>query len=121
MIEPAETSAPTLWERLRNRKVVQWGLGYIAVAWGLLQGTEFAVTTFHWPELLTRVAAIAAVAGLPITLTIAWFRGKHGEQRVHRLELGILVVLVMAGGFAIYREAQQHFAGISDASDAHRQ
>ena len=50
MTESAENTAPTLWGRLRSRKVVQWGLGYVAVAWGLLQGTEFAVTTFHWPE-----------------------------------------------------------------------
>jgi hypothetical protein len=63
LTESAENTATTLWGRLRSRKVVQWGLGYIAVAWGLLQGTEFAVTTFHWPETLTRVAAVAAVAG----------------------------------------------------------
>jgi TolB-like protein len=107
LIEPVETSAPALWDRLRSRKVVQWGLGYIAVAWGLLQGTEFAVSTFHWPEVFTRVGAIAAVAGLPITLTIAWFHGNRGEQRVRRLELGLLAFLVVAGGFAIYREAQQ--------------
>ena len=107
MTESTENTAPTLWGRLRSRKVVQWGLGYVAVAWGLLQGTEFAVTTFHWPEALTRVAAVAAVAGLPITLTIAWFHGNRGEQRVRRLELAVLALLGLVGAVAIYREANK--------------
>jgi hypothetical protein len=28
----------SIWTRLRRRKVVQWGLVYIAAAWGFLQG-----------------------------------------------------------------------------------
>jgi TolB-like protein len=107
LIEPADDKAPNMWDGLRSRKVVQWGLGYVAVAWGLLQGTEFAVTTFHWPEALTRMAAVAAVAGLPVTLTIAWFHGKRGGQRVRRLEVVVVAVLVVAGMVAVYREANE--------------
>ncbi|MDH5177303.1 MAG: hypothetical protein OEW50_06945 [Gammaproteobacteria bacterium] len=104
MNDPVENAGTTLWQRLRSRRIVQWGLGYVAVAWGLLQATGFAVETFHWPEVVTRTAVIAAVAGLPIALTIAWFHGKRGEQRVRRLELAILAVLSAAGLFAVYRE-----------------
>jgi TolB-like protein len=107
LIEPADARAPSLWERLRSRKVVQWGLGYVAVAWGLLQGTEFAVSTFQWAEALTRMAAVAAVAGLPVALTIAWFHGKSGGQRVPRLEVAIVALLVIAGMFAVVREANE--------------
>jgi hypothetical protein len=28
----------SLWNRLRRRKVVQWGLVYLAASWGFLQG-----------------------------------------------------------------------------------
>jgi peptidoglycan/LPS O-acetylase OafA/YrhL len=102
--DPVESAGTALWQRLRSRRIVQWGLGYVAVAWGLLQATGFAVETFHWPEVVTRTAVIAAVAGLPIALTIAWFHGKRGEQSVRRLELVILALLVAAGLFAVYRE-----------------
>jgi len=36
--EPIQHSAEGLWADLRRRKVVQWGIAYVAGAWGLLQG-----------------------------------------------------------------------------------
>ena len=44
-----------LWEKLRRRKVVQWGLAYGLFAWGLLQGLEYL-------ERHLRLAAAAAAA-----------------------------------------------------------
>ena len=38
---PAERGAESTWTRLRRRKVVQWGLVYVAAAWGFLQGLEY--------------------------------------------------------------------------------
>ena len=35
---PAERAAVSVWTSLRRRKVVQWGLVYVAAAWGFLQG-----------------------------------------------------------------------------------
>ena len=34
---PAEREVDSTWTRLRQRKVVQWGLPYLAGAWALLQ------------------------------------------------------------------------------------
>ena len=70
MTEPSRGAGDSAWTRLRDRKVVQWGLGYVAVAWGLLQGLEFAVATFRWPEVLTRVGAVVAALGVPLTVTL---------------------------------------------------
>jgi len=94
------------WDRLRNRKVVQWGLGYVAAGWGLLQATEFAVGTFHWPEVITRVATVATVWGLPIALTVAWFHGEQGNQRFRRAELLLLGFFALIGAAAVRYEAQ---------------
>ena len=38
---PTERAAESTWTRLRRRKVVQWGLVYVAAAWGFLQGLEY--------------------------------------------------------------------------------
>src|SRR5215218_113169 len=105
-MESGEGAGQSAWDRLRSRKVVQWGLGYVAMAWGLLQATEFAVSTFHWPEVVTRVATVAAVCGLPIALTLAWFHGEHGNQRFRRMEIVILALLVLTGVVAVRFEAR---------------
>ena len=34
---PTERAAESIWTSLRRRKVVQWGLPYLAGAWALLQ------------------------------------------------------------------------------------
>ena len=38
---PTEREAESTWTRLRRRKVVQWGVVYVAAAWGFLQGLEY--------------------------------------------------------------------------------
>ena len=72
----------SLWDKLRRRKVVQWGLAYAAGAWGLLQGLEYVSDTFGWPQQLQQVATLALLVGMPIVLVVAWYHGDRGEQRV---------------------------------------
>ena len=47
---PAEREAESTWTRLRRRKVVQWGVVYVAAAWGFLQGLEYLSGTYDWPR-----------------------------------------------------------------------
>ena len=49
----------SVWSALRRRKVIQWGLVYVAAAWGFLQGLEYVTETFHWPEQLRQIAFLA--------------------------------------------------------------
>ena len=44
---PTERGVESTWTRLRRRKVVQWGLVYVAAAWGFLQGLEYVSDTFR--------------------------------------------------------------------------
>ena len=87
MTEPTEQGGEGTWTRLRRRKVVQWGIVYVAAAWGLLQGLAYVGTAFHWPEQLQRIAILALIVGLPIVLVLAWYHGDRGEQRIGRTEL----------------------------------
>ena len=82
MAEATIGRAQVLWEKLRRRKVVQWGVAYSLFAWGLLQGLEYLSDTFVWPPLLQQLATLAFLVGLPIVLVVAWYHGDRGEQQV---------------------------------------
>ena len=87
-----------LWGKLRQRKVVQWGIAYVAAGWGLLQGLAYVGTAFHWSDQLQRIAIVAFFVGLPIALVVAWYHGDRGHQRVGGREFAILTVLLLIGG-----------------------
>jgi TolB-like protein len=102
----AERTEPTgdgFWIQLRRRKVVQWGLAYAAIAWTLLQGLEYAVETFHWPEPIRQLATLVALLGLPLAMVVAWYHGDRGQQRVTRTEFLVIALLLLAGGFVLWR------------------
>jgi TolB-like protein/Tfp pilus assembly protein PilF len=92
-----------IWDRLRRRKVVQWGIAYAAGAWGLLQGLAYVTDTFHWPEQFQQLATLALLVGLPVVLVLAWFHGDRGHRRVTRTELTILTLLFLVGGGIFWR------------------
>jgi TolB-like protein len=97
----SESNAPYsegLWARLRRRKVVQWGIAYVAAGWGLLQGLEYLSTVFYWPEQLQRIATVGFLVGAPIAFVLAWFHGDRGHQKVSGTEFTILTVLLLLGG-----------------------
>ena len=99
---PAERGAESIWITLRRRKVVQWGLGYIAGAWALLQGIAFFADVFGWPHQSKRIGSLLLLVGLPIVLVLAWYHGDRGQQRISRSELGWLVVLAVLGGGVLW-------------------
>jgi len=95
---PHDGEGSSIWDRLRRRKVVQWTLAYAAGAWGLLQGLQFVVDAFEWPNRVLKLGTVAALVGLPLVVAIAWFRGERGAQRVTRKELAVVTLLFMLGG-----------------------
>ena len=99
---PAERGAESTWTRLRRRKVVQWGVVYVAAAWGFLQGLEYVSEAFHWPDQLRQIAFLALLIGLPIVLVLAWYHGDRGQQRITTPEFAILTLLLLLGGGAFW-------------------
>src|SRR5512137_1657069 len=90
------------WYRLRRRKVVQWGLAYAAGSWALLQVIGFAADAFHWPDVVKQFSMLALAIGLPLALTLAWYHGDRGEQRVTGAELAVLTLLLFLGGSVLW-------------------
>jgi TolB-like protein len=97
--------ASGLWDRLRRRKVVQWGAAYTAGAWALLQGLAYLGDTFHWAGRFQQIATLAVIVGLPIALVLAWYHGDRGHQRVTRAEVAIIAVLLAIGGGLLWQVA----------------
>jgi TolB-like protein/Tfp pilus assembly protein PilF len=100
------------FQRLKQRKLVQWVIAYIAAAFALLQGIDIIAQQFGWPEGVRRGITLALVVGFFVTLVIAWYHGERGVQRVSGTELLIIgLVLALGGGF-LWR-----FAATSHAPD----
>lgn len=91
--------SPSVFERLKERKLVQWAIAYLAGAWVLVEATSLVVEQFHWSEVVGQVVTIVAFFGFLIVLVLAWYHGEKGHQGVSRMELLIVsVLLVVTGG-----------------------
>ena len=84
--------------RLKERKLVQWGLAYVAAAFALLQGVDIVAQRFGWPESIERGLIIMLAVGFFVTIVLAWFHGERGAQRATGTELLILALLLGIGG-----------------------
>jgi TolB-like protein/Tfp pilus assembly protein PilF len=100
---PTGTAGESAWDKLRRRKVVQWGIVYAAGAWGLLQGLEYVTSTFEWPRQVQQLSTLALLVGLPVVLVTAWYHGDQGRQRVSATELIIITLLFLVGGGIFWR------------------
>ena len=111
--EMCEKDSPDLREKdlrmheffrhLKQRKLVQWTLAYVAAAFALLQGIDIVAQRFGWPEQTMRFVIIALSVGLFVTLVLAWYHGERGAQRVTGTELLILALLLAIGGGLLWR------------------
>lgn len=93
------------FERLRQRKLVQWALAYIAAAFALIQVLDIVAQRFGWPQNSVRFIIIALAVGFFVVLVLAWYHGERGAQRVTGVELLILAMLLAIGGAIVWRLA----------------
>ena len=92
-------------QRLKERKLVQWAIAYIAAAFALLQGIDIIAQQFGWPEGLRRGITLALVVGFFVALLLAWYHGERGAQKVSGPELLFLALILAVGGGLLWRFA----------------
>jgi TolB-like protein/Tfp pilus assembly protein PilF len=107
----------TFFERLRQRKVVQWSVAYAAGAWGVLQGLSYSIATFGWSPTLQPLATVLFLVGLPIVVVLAWYHGDRGVQRATGTELAIIALLFVLGG-AVFWNYQRTAVLTQSAADS---
>jgi hypothetical protein len=96
-------------DRLRSRKLVQWGVAYLAAAWLILQLVDLLADNFSWPTSATRIATVLLAVGFLAALVIAWYHGEKGAQRVSGVEILMLAgILVIAGAAAAFFARSPH-------------
>ncbi len=92
-----------LLTRLRERKLVQWALAYLAGAWVLLQLTSVLGGMYDLPRTLVRAVPVLLAIGFLAALVLAWYHGEKGRQRVSGPELLMLSALLLIAGAAVAR------------------
>jgi hypothetical protein len=82
---------------LKEKKVVQWALGYLAAAFVALQ----LMDALEAPLALTPHTQLSVVVllatGLVITVIVAWFHGDKGHQRIKPAEVVTVGITLVAG------------------------
>lgn len=95
--DPPRPTGPTLLEAFLARRVVQWGFGYVAGSWILLEFLDFLTELYGWPDVAVRVALTLLGFGLAAVLVLAWYHGEKGRQEFTRREVALLAVIGVSG------------------------
>lgn len=91
----------TLLQRLKQRKLVQWAVTYLAGAWVALEVVDLIGDIWALPEVIPQVATVVLVVGFFAVLVLAWYHGEKGRQKVSGAELLLIAVLLAIGGVLI--------------------
>jgi adenylate cyclase len=75
----------SFFSELKRRQVVQVGVGYLLVAWGVAQVAELVLDSFETPAWIIQVILIGLAVGFPIAITLSWvfdlrWDGLHRES-----------------------------------------
>ena len=89
--------------RLKQRKLVQWALAYVAFAFALIQVLDVVAQRFGWPDQLEKLLILALAIGFVVVLVLSWYHGERGAQKVSGTEIMILALLLAIGGGLLWR------------------
>ena len=115
---PKAQSAPSIWDRIKRHKVVEWTVAYIAFGYATLHGAEMLRDAFEWSPAVPRLTFFALALGLPIAVTLAWFHGHRAQHRISRAELATLVTLLLVAGSALWFLARTERARVASSAVA---
>jgi TolB-like protein/tetratricopeptide (TPR) repeat protein len=91
----------TFFDDLKQRKLFQWAVAYLAGAWVLMQLIDVLGSRWGVSDSTARIIDIVLVVGFFVTLVVAWYHGDQGRQRVSGPELLIIAALFAVGGLAL--------------------
>ena len=67
-------------QRLKQRKLVQWSVAYVAAAFALLRETAVVAQQFGWPDGVRRGITLVLLVGFFVTLVLALDHGERGSS-----------------------------------------
>jgi TolB-like protein/Tfp pilus assembly protein PilF len=88
-------------QQIKQRKIVQWALAYLAGAWLILQLAQLLADAYAWSPTIMRLLPALLAIGLLVVLVLAWYHGDQGEQRVSVPELIMIAGILTVAGVAV--------------------
>ncbi|MGN6729213.1 MAG: tetratricopeptide repeat protein [Rhodanobacteraceae bacterium] len=99
----SDVGASGILTRLKQRKLVQWALAYVAFAFALIQVLDVIAQRFAWPDQIEKLLILALAIGFVVVLVLSWYHGERGAQKVSGTEIVILALLLAIGGGLLWR------------------
>jgi len=97
-VPPPPGGSASIWARIREHKIIQWGMAYLGAAFALAQAEDLLARAFDWPDLTGRIFMVLLVVGFPVAVTVAWYHGHRGLKRISAGEFMIVSLLLLIGG-----------------------
>lgn len=91
----------TLIERLKRRKLGQWGLAYLAFSVAILGVQDAVAGPLQLSDTVQQAVLIVLLFGLPLVLVLAWYHGDQGQQRLTGSELLMIAVIIAGAGVSV--------------------
>src|SRR6266581_1638720 len=91
-----------LWRRVNDRKIVQWSIAYVALAYGIQHGVVLTAEAFLWPHAIQGISMLVLAFGLPVVMTCAWYHGERASRRISGPELTIISLLLVMSSLLFY-------------------
>src|SRR5215472_14269450 len=118
--EPAANVPPAVtplgpWARIKEHKIIQWALGYLAAALALTHAEELIAHAFDWPEFISRTLIVVLALGLPVAITLAWYHGHRASRHVSGAEASILAVLLLLGAGFLWVFVRPHESSVAQS------
>jgi TolB-like protein len=120
-LPPSGDRVALLWRRLKEHRIAQWSVGYVAVAYGIQHAVTLTSEALEWPHGIERASMILLALGLPLAMALAWYHGERASRGYSRAEFSILSVLLVIGAFLFYvfvRPSEQIAARPATAAQA---
>src|SRR3974390_1293077 len=114
---PAVPATP--WARIKEHKIIQWAVGYLAAALALTHAEELVARAFDWPEFISRALIVVLALGLPIAITLAWYHGHRSSRHVTGAEASILAVLLLIGAGLLWALVRPHEPAVTQSVAEH--
>jgi len=90
-----------IFDRLKQRKIVQWALTYVAGAGVLYSTLDGPLRIWGITDGQLKIVQVLLVVGFFLAVTLAWYHGERGEQRVTGVELLILAGIMGLGAIGV--------------------
>jgi len=86
---------------LKKRKIGQWSLAYAAGAWVVIQIVDVMGGRWGVSETLARSIDITLITGFFLVVTVAWYHGDKGHQKIFATELLLIAIFLVFGAVGV--------------------